>query len=117
MAYQVGLRLVEINCIESANAFHPGTARRLYVTPVTMAHDTHEGIVMFTNLKQARREEAADDAERREIARSQISGKRTQSACIRRAPQRRVDPTLLLMFMLAAAVCAMGILAIQALSI
>ena len=87
------------------------------MTPVTITRDTHEGIVMFTNLKQARREEAADDAERREIARSQITGKRTQSACMPRAAQRRVDPTLLLMFMLAAAVCAMGILAIQALSV
>ncbi len=72
---------------------------------------------MFTNLKQAALDEAANDAESREMARSHVAGKRAQSVCIRRAADRRIDPMRLLMFMLAAAVCAMGILAIRALSI
>jgi hypothetical protein len=81
------------------------------------AHDTHEGIVMFTNLKQATLDKAEDDTQSREIARGHVAAQRKQSACVRHAPERRIDPTLLLMFMLAAAVCAMGILAIHALSI
>ena len=62
-------------------------------------------------------EEAADNRERGEMAGTYAAGESTPSACTRHGPQRRTDPTLLLTFMLAAAVCALGILAIHALSI
>jgi hypothetical protein len=108
--------------ISSRNAAH-----QLYVTAAAIAHDTHEGIVMFTHMRHAaarfsarvafKIEEAADDTERREIACIYIAGKGTPPERTWHAPARRTDPTLILTFLLAAAVCAMGILAIHALSI
>jgi hypothetical protein len=82
---------------------------------------------MFTNMRHAAArsrtavtfeiDETTDDTERLDIARARVTGTRTLSACLQHVPERRTDPTLLLTFMLAAAVCAMGILAIHALSI
>jgi hypothetical protein len=82
---------------------------------------------MFTNMRHAAARSrtavtfeidgAADNTERLDMAHARVIGKRTLSACVQHVPERRTDPTLLLTFMLAAAVCAMGILAIHALSI
>ena len=82
---------------------------------------------MFTHIRHAatrsrasaslKIDEVAHETACPGIAPAHVTGKRTLSACVQQVSERRIDPALLLTFMLAAAVCAMGILAIHALSI